>query len=239
MRSILLLLLALGLWLPASGQSLPAPGNLKATLPAGVDGITRVDLRWDPVPGATGYEVLQFRGKDWWFDEEDPNRTPFTSSTTITGLTEDSPYEFVVRAIGADGTKSPNSATIGIRTASKSAVVAAATGPKPSASPGKKPGVDPSAPAPEEPTGLFAVFSENDRVQLSWRKSKGASTYQIEEEVEGKWVPAQDIVGAPEASSVVILNRPLPGPWRFRVIAVASNGKRSEPSWPASAHRNY
>ncbi|HQN51761.1 MAG TPA: hypothetical protein PK913_11945, partial [Phenylobacterium sp.] len=44
---------------------------------------------------------LQFRGKDWWFDEEDPNRTPFTSSTTITGLTEDSPYEFVVRAVGA------------------------------------------------------------------------------------------------------------------------------------------
>lgn len=234
---MLWLLLLLALWIPVQAQGLPAPTNLKASLPSGVDGITRVDLRWDPVPGATGYEVLQFKGKDWWFDEEDPNRTPFTSSTTITGLTEDSPYEFVVRAVGPEGAKSPNSASVGIRTASKSAVVSAATSPK--ATPTKRPGIDPNAPAPEEPTGLFAVFSENDRVQLSWRKSPGAATYQIEEEIEGKWVPAKDIVGAPEANSVVILNHPLPGPWRFRVIAVASNGKRSEPSWPATAHRNY
>ncbi len=234
-----LLVLLLALTLPVFAQ-LPAPTNLRATLPTGVDGITRVDLRWDPVPGATGYEVLQFRGKDWWFDEEDPNRTPFTSSTTITGLTEDSPYEFVVRAVGAQGVKSPNSATVGIRTASKSAVVAAATNPKPPTTQSTpKPRVDVSAPAPDEPTGLFAVFSENDRVQLSWRKAAGAASYQIEEEVEGKWIPAKDIVGAPESNSVVILNHPLPGPWRFRVISVGGNGKRSEPSWPATAHRNY
>lgn len=237
MRWGLTVLLALGLWLPALSQGLPAPSNLRASVPAGVDGITRIELRWDPVPGASGYEVLQFKGKDWWFDEDDPNRTPFTSSTTITGLTEDSPYEFVVRAVGPQGTKSPNSTSVGVRTASRGSVVSAATRPKPDTP--RKPGVDPKAPAPDEPTGLFAVFSENDRVQLSWRKSQGASTYQIEEEVEGKWVPAQNIVGAPEANTVVILDHPLPGPWRFRVIAVASNGKRSEPSWPATAHRDY
>jgi hypothetical protein len=85
----------------------------------------------------------------------------------------------------------------------------------------------------------MAVFSENDRVQLSWRKVPGAASYQIEEEVEGKWVPAENVVGEPASNKVVVLDRPLPGPWRFRVISVGSNGKRSEPSWPATAHRNY
>ena len=53
------------------------------------------------------------------------------------------------------------------------------------------------------------------------------------------WVPAEDIVGTPDSNKVEILNHAMPGPWRFRVIAVASNGKRSQPSWPATAHRNY
>lgn len=236
MRAVLLCLL---LCLPAWCQGLPAPTNLQAKAPPGADGTTRLELRWDPVPGAIGYEVLQYRGTEWWFDAEDPNRTPLTSSTTITGLSADTPYEFVVRAVGSQGAVSPNSTPIGARTASRASLANPTPNNPTGPTPPKKPVSDPTAPAPEEPTGLIAVFSENDRVQLSWRKVPGAAGYQIEEEIEGKWVPAQDILGEQSDNKVFLLNHPLPGPYRFRVIAVGTNGKRSEPSWPATAHRNY
>ncbi|MEW6277914.1 MAG: fibronectin type III domain-containing protein [Candidatus Eremiobacterota bacterium] len=231
----ILVLVTLGL---AVAQSMPAPSNLRINVPPAPDGATRLELRWDPVPGAMGYEILQWKNGDWWLNEDDPNRTPFTSSTTITGLSPDTPYEFAVRAVGERGMVSSNSQPVGGRTLGRVASAPVAS-PSPGLTGSKRPPVDPRAPAPEEPTGLIGVFPEQDRVQLSWRKVPGAATYQIEEEIEGQWRPCENVMGEPEANKVIILYHPRPGPFRFRVYAVGSNGKRSEPSWPVTVTRDY
>lgn len=60
---------------------------------------TRIELRWDPVPGALGYEVLVKRNGRWHLNEEDPNYTPITNSTSLTGLSPGATFEFTVRAV--------------------------------------------------------------------------------------------------------------------------------------------
>ncbi|MBX3170547.1 MAG: fibronectin type III domain-containing protein [Candidatus Eremiobacteraeota bacterium] len=80
-----------------------APGHLNISQPPGNLAQSQLDLRWDPVPGALGYEVLRKVNGKWWLNEEDPNCTPMTNSTSITGLTAGADFEFCVRAVLASG----------------------------------------------------------------------------------------------------------------------------------------
>ncbi|MBT9583191.1 fibronectin type III domain-containing protein [bacterium] len=91
------------------------PRNLVIVQPAGGAAETQVNLRWDPIPGALGYEVLRKRNGSWWLNEEDPNCTPITNSTSITGLSPDTAVEFCVRAVLPKGL-SANSAPATART---------------------------------------------------------------------------------------------------------------------------
>ncbi len=86
----------------AAAQPRP-PQNLVVTAPAGALSQSQLDLRWEAVPGALGYEVLRRRNGQWWLNEEDPNCTPMTTSTSLTGLSPDTEFEFCVRAVLAQG----------------------------------------------------------------------------------------------------------------------------------------
>jgi hypothetical protein len=83
----------------AWAQPAPGPRNLAAVQATGVGAETRIELRWDPVPGALGYEILLKRNGRWHLNEEDPNYTPITNSTSITGLAPGATFEFAVRAV--------------------------------------------------------------------------------------------------------------------------------------------
>ncbi len=100
MRSLLTLLCSLALTGALLAQ---APGHLSISQPAGNLAQSQLDLRWDPVPGALGYEVLRRVNGKWWLNEEDPNCTPITNSTSITGLASGADFEFCVRAVLAGG----------------------------------------------------------------------------------------------------------------------------------------
>ncbi|PAW87126.1 MAG: hypothetical protein B9S33_06775 [Pedosphaera sp. Tous-C6FEB] len=83
--------------------SLPAPGNLSST--AG-DEEGELDLVWDPVPKAKGYEVQTspdpVTGTSWVFAE-----TSSASRTSLTGLPSGSKVWVRVRALGPKKIKSP------------------------------------------------------------------------------------------------------------------------------------
>ncbi|MBI3925620.1 MAG: fibronectin type III domain-containing protein [Armatimonadetes bacterium] len=232
----------------ALAQDLPAPTGLKLVVPAAPNGHTRLELRWDPVPGAVGYEVLQHRAGRWWFNDSDLSRIPITSSTVISGLDPGTPYEFCVRAVGPGGKVSANSAPAGGRTLLRE-VSYSPRGKDPAEGfedpeeapilPSQTPpaAADLNLPAPEAPSGLIAVFHEQDRVKLSWRKVKDAKRYYVEEERNGVWKPVEKLQGEPSSCIVTILEHYSPGPYRFRVRAVGPNGKSSAPSWPVTADR--
>ena len=82
------------------------PGHLSVSQPAGNLAQSQLDLRWDPVPGALSYEVLRKVNGKWFLNEEDPNCTPITNSTSLTGLAPGTDFEFCVRAVLASGVSS-------------------------------------------------------------------------------------------------------------------------------------
>jgi hypothetical protein len=100
MRSLVVFVCALALTGLVCAQS---PGHLSISQPTGNLAQSQLDLRWDPVPGALGYEVLRKVNGKWWLNEEDPNCTPITNSTSITGLAAGSDFEFCVRAVLSSG----------------------------------------------------------------------------------------------------------------------------------------
>lgn len=218
------------------GAQPAAPTGLTIEPPQGSDGQTELQLRWAPVKGAVGYEVYQLRGGRWIFDEEDNSRIPLTSSTLITGLSPSRSYSFKVRALDAEGNFSEFSPEVEGRTRERAASVIRSKGDSSSSGPVVR-GSDPKAPPPPAPTGLFAVFSEQTVVKLSWRPSIGAAKYYIEEEKDGKWEPCEDADVVEEINYTEIPNHPTPGPYRFRIRAVGANGKSSPPSFPCTARR--
>lgn len=121
MRSSLIFLCSLAL---AGVVMAQAPGHLNISPPSGNLAQSQLDLRWDPVPGALGYEVLRKVNGKWWLNEDDPNCTPITNSTSITGLTAGADFEFCVRAVLAGGV-SPNGPTAKAHTLEAGAVAAA------------------------------------------------------------------------------------------------------------------
>jgi len=78
---------------PALGQAPP----LQASVVRVSD--LQLELRWEPVPRALGYEVLSLRNGTWWLNEEEPSYTPATSSTVLSGLRPNSEYQFRIRAV--------------------------------------------------------------------------------------------------------------------------------------------
>lgn len=88
-------------------QPTQIPQNLNISQPGGNLAQSQLDLRWEPVTGALGYEVLRKVNGRWWLNEDDPNCTPMTNSTSITGLAAGSDFEFCVRAVLSTGV-SPN-----------------------------------------------------------------------------------------------------------------------------------
>ena len=139
------LLLALSLLGPAWAQPGQAPRNLSITQPSGALAESQLDLRWDPVVGAVGYEVLRKVNGRWWLNEDDPNCIPITNSTSITGLASGTDFEFCVRAVLAGGV-SPNGQVVKAHT---NAAGAASTS-RPSTTPLKLPDVpDPDAQMPK------------------------------------------------------------------------------------------
>ncbi len=86
------MLLTLG-QVPALGQAPP----LQASVVRVTD--LQLELRWDPVPRALGYEVLSLRNGTWWLNESEPSYTPATSSTVLSGLSPNSEYQFRIRAV--------------------------------------------------------------------------------------------------------------------------------------------
>lgn len=247
---------------PAPARSaFPAPGGLTAQAVSH----SQILLSWDPVPGATGYEVLVWKDGRWWFNEDDPNMTPIATGTTLVGLLPNTAYELSVRAIGPSGISSVASASVGARTLVEGAVVAPAaptgetsltsltrpnpttkTTPSGSSKPpaavteslaptrGQQAASRKTLPTPEAPSSLLGLFSDKDQIKLQWRKVPDAIRYSVEEERDGKWTVAEKTKGEPNATSLLMLDRPQPGPYRFRVRAVNREGTSSEPSWPTS-----
>lgn len=91
----------------SKGADLRAPSGL-ATWGAGPSRLA-VPLKWEPVPGATGYRVYR---SDVSYNVGASTDT----SITIGGLTPNKSYTFHVRPMGADGKYGPKSGTITLKT---------------------------------------------------------------------------------------------------------------------------
>lgn len=229
---------ARGALLTAFFLLLPLPilaeeGSLKA--PTGLTVERDEELykgRWEPVSGASYYEVWVNNFGNWNFDENEFQYSPFTSSFEARIL--DVRARFKVRAVGPRGEKSEfsNVARPTIKvvkeddTNTSTATAGGRSGPK----------IDPKAPPPEPPTSLFAIWTEHDVIKLVWQDSKGAKNYSVEELVDDRWVSIP-IIEFPRPSTALIKKHPSPGPYKFRVRAVGANGRASEPSRATTAKR--
>lgn len=130
------------------------PGQLSISQPAGNLAQSQLDLRWEPVPGALGYEVLRRVNGKWWLNEEDPNCTPMTNSTSITGLAAGADFEFCVRAVLSKGV-SPNGPVAKAHTLEAGAVATARP---------QKPLNLPDVPDPEESSSRTRSNTDPDPV---------------------------------------------------------------------------
>lgn len=209
----------------AAGQPLVAPAKLRVT----VDGSVYRG-RWDSVPGASHYEVWMRLYGNWKHNEKDPESSPFTSSFDIPG--SDDRALFKVRAVSADGAKGPFS---------EEAQATPAELPRPGAGPSSgagrsDDGFDPEAPPPAAPSSLFAVWGDPREIRLVWQASEKATRYTVEEFKDEKWVSVTKIEFVKDTTAV-LKDRPMPGPYQFRVRAIGRNGRASEPSRPTVAKR--
>lgn len=129
------------------------PATVKPALPAGPGQLTllkasdrEVELRWDAVSGAIGYEVLVRRDGEWRLNEDDPNYVPMTNSTTLPGLGPGTTLEVSVRAV-LPGGLTQLSPPLTVKTTEVSPMVSAP--PSPSTGSAPLPVVD-NAPIPDE-----------------------------------------------------------------------------------------
>lgn len=225
-QRLMLGLLAFGfLTLGPLAQPLQAPANFSVS----TDG-SAFRGRWEAVPGASYYEVWMRLYGNWKHNEKDPDASPFTSSFEMKG--GDDRATFKVRAVSSGGEKGPFS-----QEAQASAAEPTAPRVGPSGSPGRSnDGFDPEAPAPLAPSSLFAVWGDPREIRLVWQASEKATRYAIEELRDGKWVSVTTAEYAKETTAI-IKDRPMPGPYQFRVRAIGRNGRASEPSRPTTAKR--
>ena len=219
-----LLVLASLLALASAGwaQPLQAPENFSVS----TDG-TVFKGRWDAVQGASYYEVWTRLYGNWKFSEKDHDASPFTSSFEIPG--SDDRTVFKVRAVSAAGEKgefsSESQATL------VSAPEPGKTRPTTAAA---DDGFDPQAAPPPAPSSLFAVWTDPREIHLVWQSADKATHYTVEEFRDGKWSSVTD-VEFPKVTTAVLKNRPMPGPYQFRVRAIGRNGRASDPSRATTA----
>jgi endoglucanase len=110
-----------------------------------------VTICWDPVPGATGYQILRAPGASGGTFTLVGTTT--TTCFTDTGLAAGATFRYQIRAVNGGGT-SPPSSTV-------SATTGTVTQP------------------PAAPTGLTVSATTASSVSLSWTASAGATAYQI------------------------------------------------------------
>lgn len=222
--ALLGLSLSFSLFSQVWAEPLAAPKNLSVS----TDG-TLYRGRWEAVPGASYYEVWTRQYGNWRFNEKDHETSPFTSSFEKSG--SDDRTRFKVRAVSADGEKGDFSdeTTAVVETA------APVTRPGVSGSSGpSNDGFDVEAPAPPPPSSLFTVWTGPREIRLVWQASEKADHYIIEELKDGKWGSVMG-VDFPKETTAIIKEKPMPGPYQFRVRAIGRNGRASEPSRPTTA----
>lgn len=126
----------------------PAPAGLKA-----VPGDGKATLTWDAVQGATSY-ALYYRTSSGVTRMNGTRVAGAVSGQTVAGLTNDTPYYFVITALGASG-ESLESAPVRIT-----------------------PAAPPPPVVPAAPSGLTASAADG-HIALSWQQVPGATSYTI------------------------------------------------------------
>ena len=218
-----------GFTVSGSCETLPAPTNLA---------VKRHDRlfkgRWDAVKGASYYEVWVNAFGRWSFDPKKLATSPFTSSFEIP--VTDERALFKVRAVDSSGIKGEFSTDIKATVAPIEPEETNVGSTNSTSGIRRADKFDPKAPPPDAPTGLFSLWTDNTTLKLVWREVKGAEKYAVEEYREDRW-QSIPLLEFPKPNNAILKNYPTPGPYRFRVRAIGSNGRASEPSRPTTASR--
>jgi hypothetical protein len=218
-------LLMVALVSAALAEPLPAPRDLTVINQNGL-----FQGRWQAVPGASHYEVWTRLYGNWKFNEKDFNATPFTSSFELPG--NDDRMTFKVRAVSPNGQKGAFSEEVRATMSAEPEPISQDSGTRQ----GVPDDFDPQAAPPAAPSSLFAVWSEPREIRLVWQASEKAARYTVEEFKDGKWVGVIDLEFVKETTAI-IKDKPMPGPYQFRVRAIGRNGRASEPSRATTAKR--
>lgn len=209
-------------------QELEAPGDLKV--------VRKGDFfrgRWSPVRGSAYYEVWVEKFGRWSFNKKNLATTPFTSSFELP--VEDERARFRVRAVDSSGNPGAFSAEVRAVRAVETPDEEKSTSSSTYREGGKSTDTfDPKAPPPEPPTSLFALWTDKDTIKLVWSGPKNAVKYSVEEYRDGQWISIP-LIEFPKKNNAVIKNHPTPGPYKFRVRSVGSNGRASKPSRSTTA----
>jgi hypothetical protein len=178
-------------------QPPPAPTGLQAAA-----GNAQISLTWNVNSGATSYNVKRSTTRGGPYATI---ASPATASYTDTGLTNGTPYYYVVTAVNSAGESSPSAQ-------------ATAT---------------PTAPVtvPPVPTGLQATAG-NAQVSLTWNASTGATSYNVKRSPTNGG--PYTTIASPTTASYTNTGLTNGTPYYYVVTAVNSAGE-SNPSSQATA----
>lgn len=205
----------------ALAEPLGAPTHVQIVLRS-----TTAHGRWNSVTGAAFYEVWTKLHGGWHFSSKEEQFSPLTSSFQDSHADERTWYK--IRAVSAKGEKSEFSEAVRA-TVLDEELDSRRDDLSPLPSGTNPTQFNPDSPPPAPPESLFAVWSSAREVQLIWRTSPGAVSYAVEELVNDRWVSVIDLQFSKETTAV-LKDRPMPGPYAFRVRAVGRNGRASAPS---------
>jgi hypothetical protein len=180
------------------GTQMPAvPSGFQATA-----GNTQISLTWNSSTGATSYNVKRSTTSGGPYTTI---ASPTNTSYTDTGLTNGTPYYYVVTAVNSAGESSPSSQ-------------ATAT---------------PTAPTtiPAAPTGLQATAG-NAQISLAWNASTGATSYNVKRSTTSGG--PYTTIASPTNTSYTDTGLTNGTPYYYVVTAVNSAGE-SSPSSQATA----
>ena len=216
--------------------------------PTGLRGVGRngsASLYWNPVAGATGYEVQQWNGAELSFQTLPFRERGFShdygisfsgSEATVTGLTNGVGYAHRVRAVQG-GVSSAWSDWIATRLPAGGGSDSEESRPPnqpdatPTPAPSSSPGLPPATPAPPssavKPSGLSAAV-ENGQVVLSW--TEGTNTRYVQQRVKrraakGDPAPWTYFSVGLEANTYTDATAVSDTKYIYRVEAVKSSGK--------------
>ncbi|HYW66582.1 MAG TPA: glycoside hydrolase family 44 protein, partial [Candidatus Dormibacteraeota bacterium] len=183
---------------PAASVSIPpTPAGLQATA-----GNAQITLTWNASSGATSYNVKRSTTNSGPYTTV---ASPTTTSYTNTGLTNGTPYYYVVTAVNSAGESNPSSQVT----------------------------ATPIAPVtiPSAPTGLQATAG-NAQVSLTWNASTGATSYNVKRSATSGG--PYTTIASPTTTSYTNTGLTNGTPYYYVVTAVNSAGE-SNPSSQATA----